>query len=412
MKNVLKLLTLILVVGVFAGNGDNSHAQTPHSLSGKLIYRRHLVNGEREIVSLTENTRIAVPLGAEQCYAVSRDNALIVTWEPLGYLTIRSLSDGEVVLEFPLSEEQTPAEGTRCSMTWNSDNVSLDIFVERELTPANAPTIWHDTFFTIDIATAQLTGPYTETYVFDCDRWLRADRPEAAAADPDCEAIRARLPDIWPEEAFIQRSPNPDIFLYQRYLPELENPDDRFSAVLYDIVRGQTIEALIEPPPLGPPYGARRLAWSPSGRYLAYLNSFRFPQVLTIYDLAERQYLPQITIDDQLGTLVPDLTWSPDESRVTFVVWPDGPREYTPNVVPDYLLVVFDRITGDLHISEQVHRLQTGTPPSSLWWSPDSETLAYVGFETDLLRHFNPMTGEIVTLDDQVYRILDWVPTE
>jgi hypothetical protein len=225
---------------------------------------------------------------------------------------------------------------------------------------------------------------------------------------------------------FILPSPQGNIYLYEQCIGGQANSSGNVCAseselVIYDnnrqvilhilndadetLVRG--FAATSSPSLLLRTYPS--VAWSPTGRYLAYQRyadgAFDY-FTLKIYDLASDQYIDTEWINARID-YNKAMQWSPNNEKLGF--WIIGRLgEPLTGDNPDSLrtLVVFDATTSTFTTSDQPYNMASGLA-EEITWSPDGQNLLFVDLDENLI-FMDAASGVTTPLDNQVNQIIAW----
>ncbi|MBA3869415.1 MAG: hypothetical protein H0X30_09685 [Anaerolineae bacterium] len=377
-------MTIGLVLSLFTAlilNGYSvAQAQTVN-VSGQLIYVQHITGEGAHFISRSSTTTYTYTVDPKKCSNISQNGTYMATssMQPTT-LSIFRYDNQQMILQMPWSTNWKP-----CDLYWISDTV-LSIS-----DPTSSTKHYH-----IDIPSGQITiddpPPYVEPTYPQLPNWMSQN---PVLFSPDGSKV---LYEECPSNLVIINSDG----IYCRQYPDWVIYDTvaQLNKVHITDINGSSYQA----------YGFfAAAAWSPNGRYLAYLQEHNFP--LRIFDTKTNQYLDtsdgmaSIPVDERKG-----LYWSPDGTKVA--MWAVG-RMAEPEPGDDERtlrqLVFFDTTKTDstnYMLPDRVDNLATVTYQPGAW-SPDSQAFAYVNAENSLI-YVTASSGVTSVLNNNVLFIITW----
>jgi hypothetical protein len=345
-----------------------------------------------QYVRVSAGARHTYTLPLDKCSLISPDGAYIaevpLTATSNDRLIVRSFYPTYIIIDVPWN-----ADWQLCAMRWHSNSgITL-----RSISSST-------TYYDFDISTGSLVP-------------VQVDRSPLPSLS---------LPDyVWTiPENFVSRSPIDDIVLYERCPNSILTHDeahcrDATQFTIYDTDTQQPLHVLERPNPyairgrdvVGRPISYGGVAWSATGRYLAYEpysdSAYDFFN-LAVYDLDSDRYLNTDWVNATINTQK-QMGWSPILNRLIFWVYGDI-ADLDAAVGEDaHTLVVFDATTEQFSLVDGPVSLEWTTPQGLGQWSPNGEQYAFLDADSQL-QVANIISGSLTTVDNNVLEIITWQP--
>ena len=394
-KIINKMVCLLLLFAL-----HHAQAQEPAGvLAGTVIYIKQLESGELQVVNLNEGVEYRVNVPNGHCYGLLREGKYIAFVEEENPETLEIVRpDGTPVRTVPWDDNWW----SPCTGGWRGRAQLVEIPLDCPSSPGWEPVDY--TYALLDVDSGAISGPYTEV-VNSCGA-VRTDY--VVHASYNVWGSPFPLPNYVSDDTVSISSPSLDVVVYARCISGelVENwyhvqvcmgPNE---TVIYDAARDENIEIPTDFPDLsydyrlgGIPWEAFQIAWSPTGRFLAYQKF----DTAHVYDVVERQYWSSILAPEGYEFVEhTEPIWSPDEQTIVFSLrsW-DGDDPVTT-------LAAYYRETEELALFSSPRKFDL----HSLRWSDDSRAIVFVmGGE---LSHWIVGQDVVTVLDDHVVSILAW----
>lgn len=362
LRTALLCIVLIASLPLSAGN----------DVSG-LVYLKESTT-ETQIVVWLNGTPHVNHIPASDCFRISANNHYFALSARNNPESIRIFHiDGRLLTEVTWLKQWADP----CNFDWATDT-ALDIF-ETEVNTSK--------YYTFDLSKLSTSGPYSQTLVTP----TAPNLPGLMSSDPHSR--------FEPKGPLYVSSPTQDNYAYSRCVSgPVEDSACRGGESQVELyIASQQKNVVLELAEYVTEYFEIRndFTWSPSGNHIAYATRTGHPEI-KIYDLIMGRYWDTSLIYSKLYHFdhTQNIVWSPNEQLIA---------GWMQDIAGTPALGIYGHRFGTFSI--------TSVPRSNatifLYWSPDSQSVAYVNPSDNTLMRLN-IDGTISTMDQGVSRIVGW----